>query len=82
MLCFSLFSALMTLFSVEWELLPSVLVSVGAFLFLVSDIMNAWVRFVAQIPNHRLWVMSSYHIAQVCIAVGAGLHFSSLVPLT
>ena len=76
-----LFSALMTLFRDEWYVLPSVLVSVGALLFLVSDIMNAWVRFVARIPNHRLWIMSTYHLAQVCIAVGAALHFSSLIPL-
>ena len=76
-----LFSALMTLFRDEWYLLPSVLVSLGALLFLVSDIMNAWVRFVALIPNHRLWIMSTYHLAQVCIAVGAALHFSSLIPL-
>jgi len=72
------FSALMTVFNNEWDLLPSVLVSVGALLFLVSDIMNAWVRFVAPIQNHRLWIMSTYHIAQVSIAAGAALHFSSL----
>lgn len=76
-----LFSALMTLFNDGWDLLPSVLVSVGALIFLVSDIMNAWVRFVALIPNHRLWIMSTYHLAQVCIAIGAALHFSSLIPL-
>lgn len=77
-----LFSALMTLFNSEWDLLPSVLVSVGAFLFFASDIMNAWVRFVALIPNHRLWIMSTYHLAQMCIAVGAALHYSNLVPFT
>jgi uncharacterized membrane protein YhhN len=74
-----LFSALLTLFSDEWELLPSVLVSLGALLFFISDIMNAWVRFVALIPNHRLWIMSTYHIAQGCIAVGPALHFSAFV---
>ena len=77
-----LFSALMTLFNSEWDLLPSVLVSVGAFIFFVSDIMNAWVRFVALIPNHRLWIMSTYHLAQMCIAVGAALHYSNLAPFT
>ncbi len=77
-----LFSALMTLFNEEWDLLPALLVSIGAFLFLISDIMNAWVRFVALIPNHRLWIMSTYHFAQICIAVGAALYFSNLVPLT
>ena len=71
-----LFSALMTLFREEWMLLPSILVSVGALLFLVSDIMNAWVRFVHPISNQRLWVMSTYHFAQIGIAVGAAIHFS------
>ena len=74
-----LFSALLTLFSDEWDLLPSVLVSLGALLFFISDIMNAWVRFVALIPKHRLWIMSTYHLAQGCIAVGSALHFSGLV---
>ena len=72
-----LFSALMTMFYPNWDILPSVLVTMGAFLFLISDIMNAWVRFVELIPNHRLWVMSTYHLAQVSIAVGVGLHFST-----
>jgi len=76
-----LFSALMTLFYREWNMLPSILVSVGAFLFLVSDIMNAWVRFIALIPNYRVWIMSTYHLAQMCLAVGAALHFSNLAPL-
>jgi len=43
--------------------------------------MNAWVRFVALIPNYRVWIMSTYHLAQMCLAVGAALHFSNLAPL-
>ena len=77
-----LFSALLTLFRDEWMLLPSVLVSVGALLFLISDILNAWVRFVRPFPNQRLWVMSSYHLAQMGIAVGVAIHFSNLSIIT
>lgn len=77
-----LFLALLTLFNKEWILLPSVLVSVGASLFFVSDIMNAWARFVAPIHNHRLWVMSTYHMAQIGIATGAAFHFSNLAIIT
>jgi uncharacterized membrane protein YhhN len=73
-----LFSALLTLFREEWQLFPSLLVSVGALLFLVSDIMNAWARFVGPIPHHRVWIMSTYHLAQVGIAVGAAIHFSQM----
>ena len=75
-----LFSALMTLFNDDWNLFSSILVSIGAILFLLSDIMNAWARFVKRVPNHRLWIMSTYHLAQLCIAVGAALHFSGLKP--
>lgn len=77
-----LFLALLTLFNKEWTLLPSVLVSVGASLFFISDIMNAWARFVASIPNHRLWIMSTYHLAQIGIATGAAIHFSNLAIIT
>ena len=73
-----LFSALMTLFDPAWNLLPAALASVGATLFLVSDIMNAWVRFVGPIKNHRLWIMSTYHLAQVGIAASAVFHFAAL----
>jgi uncharacterized membrane protein YhhN len=74
-----LYSALMTLFNPEWALLPSIFVSVGALLFLISDIMNAWVRFVALLPNYRLWIMSTYHFAQFCITLGVSLHFSKFM---
>jgi len=73
-----LFSALLSLFRNEWFILPALLVSCGALLFLISDIMNAWARFVGPIPNHRVWIMSSYHLAQVGITVGAAIHFSQL----
>ncbi len=73
-----LFSALLTLFNPEWFLLPSILVSVGASLFFISDIMNAWARYVGPLPSHRVWIMSTYHLAQIGIAVGAAIHFSEL----
>ncbi len=77
-----LFLALLTLFNNEWALLPSILVSVGALLFIISDIMNAWARFVRPLPNYRLWIMSTYHLAQVGIAMGAAFHFSNLAIAT
>jgi uncharacterized membrane protein YhhN len=73
-----LYSAVMSLFDETWSLLPAAIVSVGALLFLISDIMNAWVRFVGPIKNHRLWIMSTYHLAQIGIAFGATLHFMML----
>jgi uncharacterized membrane protein YhhN len=73
-----LYSALMTLFDSNWDLTSALLVSMGALLFLISDIMNAWVRFVGPIKEHRVWIMSTYHLAQLGITVGAALHFVHL----
>jgi alkylglycerol monooxygenase len=72
------YSALLSWFDPSWQPLPALLVSAGATLFLISDIMNAWVRFVGPIKQHRMWIMSTYHLAQVGIATGAALHFMSL----
>jgi uncharacterized membrane protein YhhN len=76
---FMLYSAFLSFFDYRWSLINAILVSVGALLFMISDIMNAWVRFVGPIQEHRLWIMSTYHLAQICIAVGAALHFLSSV---
>ena len=73
-----LYSALLCWFDSRWQPLPALLVSLGAALFLISDIMNAWVRFVGPIKQHRVWIMSTYHLAQIGIATGAALHFMSL----
>lgn len=73
-----LYSALLTLFDSDWDLTSAIFASVGASLFLISDIMNAWVRFVGPIKNHRVWIMSTYHLAQLGITVGAGLYFAHL----
>jgi uncharacterized membrane protein YhhN len=70
-----LHSALMTLLTQEWAFTPALWVSVGALLFYVSDIMNAWTRFVSPIENGRVKIMSTYHLAQVALAVGASLQF-------
>lgn len=74
-----LYSALLTLFDPNWEPLSAIFVSVGASLFLISDIMNAWLRFVRPLKGYRVWIMSTYHLAQIGITVGVTLHFSSLI---
>ena len=57
-------------FLFHWPLLASVFVALGASLFYVSDIMNAWTRFVDPISSDRLKIMTTYHTAQICITVG------------
>ncbi len=69
------FSALMTFYRVGWPTWPAVLVSLGAILFYASDSMLAWDRFISPLPHARLRVMSTYHLGQIGILVGAMLHF-------
>jgi uncharacterized membrane protein YhhN len=74
-----LYGALMTLLDDVWLFTPSLWVSAGALLFYVSDIMNAWTRFVAPISNDRFKIMTTYHLGQIAISIGATLHFVSFV---
>ncbi|MBU0512106.1 MAG: lysoplasmalogenase, partial [Chloroflexi bacterium] len=71
-----LYSALTTLLDDQWHYTSALWVSVGALLFCVSDIMNAWVRFVGPITNARVKIMLTYHLAQIALALGAALHFA------
>jgi alkenylglycerophosphocholine/alkenylglycerophosphoethanolamine hydrolase len=70
-----LLSALLTLFRPEWKTTPALLVSLGAFLFYLSDIILAWNRFVAPIKNGRMLNIGAYHLAQIAIAIGVALQF-------
>lgn len=72
-----LYSALLTLIrpNSEWIPLASLLVSLGAILFFVSDSLLAWNRFVAPLRKGDLFVIITYHIAQILIILGAGINF-------
>ena len=73
-----LLSALLTLFRPEWASTPAYLVSLGAFLFYLSDIILAWNRFVAPIENSRMLNIGIYHLAQIAIVVGVGMQFGGV----
>lgn len=70
-----LFSALLTLFRTDWDAAPAYLVSLGAFLFFLSDIILAWNRFVNPIKNSRLINIGVYHLAQIAIIIGVVAQF-------
>ena len=57
-------------FFFHWPIVGSILVTLGAISFYVSDIMNAWTRFVGPIKHGRFKIMSTYHTAQILITVG------------
>lgn len=66
-----LFSALITLFRTDWLSIPAYLVSAGAILFITSDIVLAWNKFVKPIRRGRLILMITYHIGQFALIAGA-----------
>ena len=67
------YSALMTGWRDGWDMLPAVLVSIGAVFFYASDSMLAWDRFVKPLSHARLRVMVTYHLGQLGIITGAVL---------
>ena len=70
----TLLSALITTLRSDWLLNPALLVSLGATLFYLSDILLARISFVAPFRNGRLTVMVSYHLGQLLLLTGALLH--------
>lgn len=72
-----LLSALLTLFRPDWASTPAYLVSLGAFLFYLSDIVLAWNKFVSPIRNGRMLNIGLYHLGQIAIVAGAAMQFGS-----
>ena len=66
-----LFSALITLFRTDWLSTPAYLVSLGAVLFISSDLVLAWNKFVHPIRRGRLVLMITYHLGQMALIAGA-----------
>lgn len=72
---FMLFATLNTLLIYNWNYAAALPVSFGALLFYISDILNAWHRFVKPLPAGRLKIMATYHLAQIGLAAGVVVHF-------
>jgi uncharacterized membrane protein YhhN len=70
-----LWSALMTLVGREWLAIQALLAAGGALLFFLSDTFLAWNKFVSPIRHGNLLVIITYHLGQVMIILGAGLHY-------
>ena len=70
-----LLAAMLTLFRPDWNPTAALLVSFGAAMFYLSDIVLAWHRFVSPIKNGRMLNIGMYHLAQIAIVVGVGLQF-------
>jgi uncharacterized membrane protein YhhN len=71
-----LISALLTLVRPDetWQPGPSLLVSLGAFLFFLSDTLLAWNKFVEALPGGRTLVHITYHLGQYTMMLGVALN--------
>ena len=65
-----LYAALSTIFDPTWGTGAAFLVSAGAFLFYLSDLILAWNKFVTPVQNSRLYNMLTYHLGQIGLVAG------------
>jgi uncharacterized membrane protein YhhN len=70
-----LLSAMLKLTDISWNAFAALLVGLGAFLFYMSDVILAWMKFIAPVRHGRLYNMLSYHLGQVALIAGVVLQF-------
>ena len=75
-----LYVAMSTLYDSVWKTSAAVLVSVGAFLFYISDLILAWNKFVAPLKNGRVFNIVTYHLGQIGLIAGVINQFLSANP--
>jgi len=70
------YSAMLTWHRPAWPSSAALSASIGAVLFFASDSMLAWDRFLKPLSHARLRVMTTYHLGQIGIILGAMLSIS------
>ena len=70
-----LLSAMLKLMDISWSASSAVLVSLGALLFYISDIILAWNKFVSPVQNGRIYNIAAYHLGQIMLIAGVVSHF-------
>ena len=71
-----LYAALSTIFDPAWGTGAAFLVSAGAFLFYISELILAWNKFVTPFQNSRIYNMLTYHLGQIGLIAGVISQFS------
>jgi uncharacterized membrane protein YhhN len=67
---FMLFVSMSTLYDPAWKAGAALLVSAGAFLFWISDVILAWNKFVSPIKNGRAINIAAYFLGQIGLVAG------------
>jgi uncharacterized membrane protein YhhN len=70
-----LYAAMTTIINPEWKTSASLFVSVGAFLFYLSDVILAWNKFVTPVKNGRILNIAAYHLGQIGLIAGVIIQF-------
>jgi len=65
-----LYAAMSTMYDPLWKANAALFVSLGAFLFWISDLILAWNKFVSPINNGRLFNIMIYHLGQIGLIAG------------
>jgi uncharacterized membrane protein YhhN len=74
MVSFMLYAAMSTIFDPAWTTGAAFFVSVGAFLFWLSDLMLAWNKFVSPLAG-PVFIILAYHLGQILLITGVISHF-------
>ena len=65
-----LYAAMSTISDHDWDIGAAFLVSVGAFLFWISDLMLAWNKFVSPLKFRQLLIVLAYLLGQISLIAG------------
>jgi len=65
-----LYTAISTLFNPLWKTSSAFFVSLGAFLFCISDAILAWNKFVSPVNNGRVLNITLYYLGQMGLIAG------------
>jgi uncharacterized membrane protein YhhN len=60
-------SAILTAVRADWDAAHAALAIAGALLFMTSDTLIGWTRFVRDLPHGELAIIVTYHVAQVLL---------------
>jgi uncharacterized membrane protein YhhN len=65
-----LYAAMATMYDPAWKTSAAILVSAGAILFWISDLILAWNKFVSPLKNGPLFIIVSYYLGQIGLISG------------